>query len=159
MNPKGEGISNIREMAPRESVSEDIAAGFVYLRTLSDVRGDKQGWWVSAGAARWPSRRQHKFRPSLRRSFIIVAVPIRSTSRQTSRGPRIAHYGEKDPGVNKGIPETEAAMKKYNKAYDYKIYRGAQHAFNNETGPAYQAEAANESWQRTLAFFAKNLQS
>ncbi len=44
----------------------------------------------------------------------------------------MAHYGEKDPGVNKGIDETAAAMKKHNKIYDYKIYSGAQHAFNND---------------------------
>ena len=48
----------------------------------------------------------------------------------------MAHYGEKDPNINKGIPDTEAAMKKYNKVYDYKIYPGAQHAFNNDTNRA-----------------------
>jgi carboxymethylenebutenolidase len=76
---------------------------------------------------------------------------------QNIKAPVMAHYGEKDPGVNKGIAETEAAMKKYRKIYDYKIYPGALHAFNNETGPAYHAEAANEAWQKTLAFFGKTL--
>jgi dienelactone hydrolase len=48
------------------------------------------------------------------------------------QAPVSAHYGEKDAGVNKGINETAAAMKKYNKIYDYKIYSGAQRAFNND---------------------------
>ena len=48
------------------------------------------------------------------------------------RAPILANYGEKDPNINKGIPDTEAAMKKYNKVYDYKIYPGAQHAFNDQ---------------------------
>jgi carboxymethylenebutenolidase len=69
----------------------------------------------------------------------------------------MAHYGEKDPGVNKGISETEAAMKKFNKTYDLKVYSGALHAFNNDTQPSYQEQAASEAWQRTLAFFGKNL--
>ena len=76
------------------------------------------------------------------------------------RAPVMAHYGEKDAGVNKGIPDTEAAMKKYKKMYDYKIYSGAQHAFNNETNPSrYHADAAKEAWERTLGFLKKNLKA
>ena len=76
------------------------------------------------------------------------------------QGPVMAHYGEKDPGINKGIPDTEAAMKKYNKVYDYKIYPGAQHAFNDDTNPErYDANAAKEAWGRTMEFFRKNLKT
>jgi carboxymethylenebutenolidase len=74
------------------------------------------------------------------------------------RTPIMAHYGEKDEGVNKGIDETVTAMKKFNKVYDYKIYPGAQHAFNNDANPSrYHAEAAKEAWDRTLNFLRKNL--
>jgi len=76
------------------------------------------------------------------------------------QGPVMAHYGEKDPGINKGIPDTEAAMKKYNKVYDYKIFPGAQHAFNDDTNPErYDAKAAKEAWERTMDFFKKNLKT
>jgi carboxymethylenebutenolidase len=72
----------------------------------------------------------------------------------------MAHYGEKDPGVNKGIDETVAAMKKYDKAYDYKIYPAAGHAFNNDSNPnRYNAAAAKEAWERTTQFLKKNLQA
>ena len=72
----------------------------------------------------------------------------------------MAHYGEKDAGVNKGIDETVAAMKKYNKVYEYKIYSGAQHAFNNDSNPSrYSAAAAKEAWGRTLDFLKKHLQA
>ena len=76
------------------------------------------------------------------------------------RASLMAHYGEKDPGVNKGIDETAAAMKKYNKVYDYKIYSGAQHAFNNDSNAGrYHAQAAKEAWARTLDFLEKNLRA
>ena len=75
------------------------------------------------------------------------------------QGPVMAHYGEKDAGINKGIPDTEAAMKKYNKVYDYKIYPGAQHAFNDDTTERYDAKAAKEAWERTMDFFKKNLKT
>jgi carboxymethylenebutenolidase len=48
-------------------------------------------------------------------------------------------------------------MKKYKKSYTYKIYPGAQHAFNNDTGDRYHAEAAKEAWGRTIEFFKKQL--
>ena len=74
--------------------------------------------------------------------------------------PVLAHYEGEDPGINKGIPATEEAMKKYNKSYTYKIFPGAKHAFNNDTNPErYHAEAAKEAWGRTLEFFKRHLQS
>jgi carboxymethylenebutenolidase len=72
----------------------------------------------------------------------------------------LAHYGGEDPGVNKTIPAAEEAMKKYNKVYNYKIYPGAQHGFNNDSNPdRYHPAAAKEAWGRTLEFFKKQLQS
>lgn len=43
MNPKGEGLGNIRELAPWREVAEDTDFAFMYLRTLSDVQGDRRG--------------------------------------------------------------------------------------------------------------------
>jgi carboxymethylenebutenolidase len=49
-------------------------------------------------------------------------------------------------------------MKKYNKNYEYKIFPGAQHAFNNDTNPErYDAGASKQAWDRTLEFFKKHL--
>ena len=43
VNPKGGGISNIRETTPWQNVAEDVASGFAYLNVLPDVRADKHG--------------------------------------------------------------------------------------------------------------------
>jgi carboxymethylenebutenolidase len=43
-------------------------------------------------------------------------------------------------------------MKKAGKTFEYKIYPGADHAFFNDTGERYNAEAARDAWARTLAF-------
>ena len=73
--------------------------------------------------------------------------------------PVMAHYGEKDPGVNQDIPATEEAMKKFNKPYTYKIYPGAQHGFYNESNPErHHPEAAREAWAKTLDLFKNRLQ-
>jgi len=74
------------------------------------------------------------------------------------QAPVLAHYGEKDPGVNQDIPSTEEAMKRYNKFYAYKIYPGAQHGFHSDTSPErYHPEAAKEAWSKTLEFFNQQL--
>jgi carboxymethylenebutenolidase len=74
------------------------------------------------------------------------------------RAPLMLHYAENDAGVNAGIAAYEAALKAAGKSYELHIYPGAQHAFNNDTGPArYNKEAADLAWRRTLAFFRKHL--
>ena len=73
--------------------------------------------------------------------------------------PVLAHYGEKDPGVNQDIPATVEAMKKYHRPYDYKIYPDAFHGFYNETTDRFNQEAAKKAWTKTMDLFAKNLKS
>jgi carboxymethylenebutenolidase len=41
--------------------------------------------------------------------------------------------------------------------HDIKIYPGAGHSFFNDQKRAYNAEAAQDSWQRTLAFFKQHI--
>ena len=41
--------------------------------------------------------------------------------------------------------------------YEKVIYPKADHAFNNDTGSRYNAEAAQDAWSRTLAWFSKYL--
>ena len=48
-------------------------------------------------------------------------------------------------------------MKKLKKSYDYKVYKDAAHAFFNDTGDRYNAEAAKDAWVKTLAFLKKNV--
>jgi len=157
-NPKGAGLGNIRELVPWQNVAEDTEAGFAYLKVLPDVRRDRLGL---VGFC-WGGEMTFATATQLHELDAVVVYYGRSPNPldlvKNIRGPILAHYGEKDAGVNKGIPETEAAMKKYNKAYTYKIYPGAQHAFNNDTtADRYHAEAAKEAWDRTLEFFKKNL--
>jgi carboxymethylenebutenolidase len=157
-NPKGEGLAKIREMVPWQNVAEDTASGFQYLRVLPDVRGDQQALMGFC----WGGEMTFAAATQIPTLDAVVVYYGRSPNPldlvQKIRAPVLAHYGEKDPGVNKGIPDTEAAMKKYNKTYDYKIYSGAQHAFNNDVNPErYQAQASKEAWERTLAFLKKNL--
>lgn len=159
-NPKGGGLSNIRELAPWQGVAEDAEAGIKYLRVLPDVRSDRMGvvGFCWGGGMAFITATQAR---DLKAAVVYYgASPSPLDLVKDIQGPVMAHYGEKDPNINKGIPDTEAAMKKYNKVYDYKIYPGAQHAFNNDTNPErYNAQVAKEAWERTMEFFKKQLKS
>jgi carboxymethylenebutenolidase len=159
-NPSGEGLPNIRELAPSQVVAEDAEAGIRYLRVLPDVRRDRIGvvGFCWGGGMAFVTATQAR---GLRAVVVYYgASPNPLDLVKEIQAPVLAHYGEKDANINKGIPDTEAAMKKYNKVYDYKIYPGAQHAFNNDTDPGrYNAQAAKEAWERTMEFFKKNLKT
>ena len=160
VNPKGGGLSNIRETTPWQNVAEDVESGFTYLNVLPDVRADKHGLlgFCWGGEMTFASATQLKSLDAVVVFYGRSPNPLDSV--QNIRAPLMAHYGEKDPGVNKGIDETVAAMKKYNKVYDYKIYSGAQHAFNNDANPdRYHAQAAKEAWARTLDFLKQHLRA
>ena len=67
----------------------------------------------------------------------------------------LAFYGETDQRLTSTEPTSEAAMKQYHKTFDFKIYPGAGHAFNDNTGRGYNAEAAADAYRLSLAWFAK----
>jgi carboxymethylenebutenolidase len=74
------------------------------------------------------------------------------------RCPVQGHYGTGDTVVGyQFVPDLEAAMQDQGKAFTSYLYEDAPHAFFNDTGPRYRAEAAKLAWERTLAFFQSHL--
>ena len=71
--------------------------------------------------------------------------------------PLMFHYAGNDQRINEGIAAYEAALKANGKKYESYMYEGKQHGFHNDTTPRYDAESAKLAWERTLAFFKKNL--
>ena len=51
----------------------------------------------------------------------------------------------------------DVELDRYNIPHDIKIYPGARHSFFNDTGRAYDAAAAQDSWQRVRAFFKEHI--
>lgn len=154
------GLRNIRELAPTQAVIEDTDAGFRYLRGLRVVRGDRLG---VVGFC-WGGGMSFAVATAVRGLKAVVVYYGSSPSPldlvKNIEAPVLAHYGGEDPGINKGIPATEEAMKEHKKAFTYKIYPGAKHAFNDDSNPdRYHPEAAREAWRRTIEFFNKELKS
>lgn len=73
------------------------------------------------------------------------------------KAPLLLHYGELDQRINEGWPAYEEALKANGNDYEGHIYPGANHGFHNDSTPRYDEEAANLSWDRTIAFFNTHL--
>ncbi len=72
--------------------------------------------------------------------------------------PLMLHYAGLDERINAGIEAYEAALRENGKEYVLHMYDGVNHAFNNDTSAArYDAAAAEQAWERTVAFFKEHL--
>jgi len=95
-------------------------------------------------------------------SNISAAVPFYGQQPPASevakiKIPLIIHDAEKDERVRAGWPAYEAALKANKVDYQYFVYPGAEHGFNNDTTPRYDPANAKLAWQRTMDFFKAKL--
>jgi carboxymethylenebutenolidase len=74
------------------------------------------------------------------------------------KAPVLAFWAEHDDFVNPNIPNIEAGIKGAGVKYESRQYTGTQHAFFNDDRPeTFNKAAADDSWQRLLAFYRANL--
>ena len=69
----------------------------------------------------------------------------------------LALYGALDTRITSQGPDIEAKLKAAGKTVQIKVEEGANHAFFNDTGTAYNKTAADDAWVLTLAWFRKYL--
>lgn len=150
-----EARAKFQQLKPEDNLQNFIKV-FDYLGTRKDCNGKYGCVGFCWGGAMANSLAVNV--PSLK-----AAVAFYGRQPEAADVPKIKaaiqlHYGELDERVNAGIPAYEEALKKNNIPYEVYIYKGANHAFHNDTAPTrYNAEAAKLAWERTLAFFTKYL--
>jgi carboxymethylenebutenolidase len=72
--------------------------------------------------------------------------------------PLIGFFGEADRNPSPSDMRTlDAELTKHGKVHEFHSYPGANHAFMNARGDRYHAQAAQDSWPKTLVFFEKYL--
>jgi len=76
----------------------------------------------------------------------------------TLRMPLIGFFGEQDQGIPPAIVDGfEKSLKDAKVDAEIHEYPGAGHAFANSSGEHYQADAAKDSWERTVKFLKVHL--
>jgi carboxymethylenebutenolidase len=136
----------------------DFLGGWHWLQTQPFVQADSVGMtgFCFGGGVTWTV--------ATHLSELRAAVPFYGPHPPLDEVPNIqaavlAIYGELDGRINGGIPAIEQAMQANDKVYEKLIYANADHAFNNDSGSRYNAEAAKDAWIQTLAWFEKYLRT
>jgi len=91
-----------------------------------------------------------------------AGVPFYGAAPETAAVPKIKaalliQYAGNDPRINEMWPAFEAALKAAGVPYQMHTYPGTLHGFHNESTPRYNEAAARLAWERSVAFFRKNL--
>ena len=91
-----------------------------------------------------------------------AGVPFYGAAPETAgvpkiKAPLLIQYAESDPRINEMWPAYESALKAARVPHQAYIYPGTQHGFHNNSTPRYNEAAAKLAWERTIAFFKKNL--
>lgn len=74
------------------------------------------------------------------------------------RAPVQFHFGTNDQAIPKEqIDALEEALPTSARPAELFRYPGAGHAYHDDTHPNYHAEAAQQTWERALAFFREHL--
>lgn len=141
---------------PAADAVTDLNAGLEYLNKHRSVKKGKLG---SVGFC-WGGARSFTLaaESELLKAAVVFygsAPPMETLAKV--RVPVLGIYGETDERITSRVPEVAETLKKNNKSFEYKIYPGAAHAFFNDTGERYNAEAAKDAWAQTVAFFRKTL--
>jgi carboxymethylenebutenolidase len=91
-----------------------------------------------------------------------AGVPYYGAAAETASVPKIKaalliQYAENDERINAMWPAFESALKAAGVQHEAHVYPGTQHGFHNNSTPRYDGRAATISWQRTVAFFKRQL--
>lgn len=97
--------------------------------------------------------------PELKASVPFYGAQPAAADVARIKAPLLIHYAGEDERINAGWPAYEQALKANHIPYQAFIYAGAQHGFNNDTTPRFDAAAAKLAWDRTVTFFNEKLKS
>jgi carboxymethylenebutenolidase len=151
-------IPGLLSQMSQDQMVGDFQSGLSYLQGQPNVVKDRPGMvgFCFGGGITWLCATRI---PELR-----AAVPFYGPNPPLEDVPKIqaavlALYGALDQRIDAGIPAIEKAMQDNKKVFEKMVYPGAAHAFNNDTGPNYNAQAAMDAWKQTLAWFNKYLKA
>jgi carboxymethylenebutenolidase len=139
-----------------EEAIADLIAGLEFLNRQENV---KRGHIGSVGFC-WGGARSFLLATStdlLRAAVVFYGSAPPMETLKNIQCPVLGLYGASDERITSHVPEVAEAMRKNDKQFEYKIYPGAGHAFFNDTGERYNADASKDAWVRVNEFLHKQL--
>jgi carboxymethylenebutenolidase len=143
----------------RMKMGEDLYAAAVWLKNRPDSTGrlGVTGFCFGGGISNQLAVRMG--------ADLAAAVPYYGGAPPAADVPKIraavlVHHGSEDTRLVMAWPEYDKAMTAAGVIHEGHIYPGAVHGFNNDATPQrYNKAAADQAWQRTIAWFNKYVRS
>ena len=154
-----EAMALMREAMGREdALTDNLTQAYAYLADdLGAPRVGSVGWCFGG---MWSLRTALALPDGLDAAVMYYGRPVTDADQLAALSmPVLALFGGADESIP---PDTvaafEAALAEAGVEHTVRTYPGAAHAFANPSGQAYDAEAAEDAWDRTTAFLAQTLQ-
>ncbi|WP_420594482.1 dienelactone hydrolase family protein [Deinococcus sp.] len=149
-------ISAYLAQTPGDEHVANLQAALAVLKAQSGVQGVGAVGFCFGGGLTW---RLSTAAPELKAAVAFYGPAPDLAKVPDIKAAVLGLYGGNDTRINAGIPALEAALKAAGTMYQTKIYDGAGHAFNNDTGQGYVKAAADDAWTQTLGWFDKYLKA
>lgn len=148
--------SLLTNVDPMRHVS-DFQAAAAYYQSQSSVDASRLGMngYCFGGGITW---RAVTAMPELKAAVPYYGPPPPLDAVKNIKAAVFGVYSS-DPNdfANKGRDQLEAALKQAGVTFEFKVYPGTQHAFNNDTGPRYNEQQALAAWNDMLSWFGRYL--
>ncbi|HEX7890801.1 MAG TPA: dienelactone hydrolase family protein [Ramlibacter sp.] len=134
---------------------QDFLASVAWLRARNDGNGKMGavGFCYGGGVVHWLATQL----PDLNAGVPFYGNTPAPEEAAKVKAPLLVQLAGVDERINAAWPAYEAALKAAGVRHTMYQYAGTQHGFNNDTTPRYDAAAAKQAWDRTIAFFKSNL--
>ncbi len=138
---------------------QEIAAAARHLRKMDYVAPQKVGivGWCMGGGLSLSTAAHHA--DLVDAAVAFYGRPLTASDTAKLRVPVLGLYAEHDHGIPvEAVRVFEAQLEQQHVPHEVHIYPGTSHAFFNDTRPQiYAAVAAQDAWQKTLAWFRRYL--
>lgn len=140
-------------------LTDNLTQAFEYLKMQEGV-GEVGviGWCFGGG---WSLRTALALPESIDATVIYYGQLVSDRDQLAALDmPILGIFGAEDQGIPvEGVREFESVLADLGKDAEIEVYEGAGHGFANPSGQRYNAEAAEDAWAKTLAFFDEHLRA
>ena len=149
-----------------DQILADVRATHGYLQTRDDVQSDRigiMGFCVGGRIAYMAAAAVDGLACAVDfyggRCFVSMGDgPTPFDLTRDIKVPLLGLFGDDDLNpTSTDVAQIAAALKQYNKTYEFHSYPGASHGFNCEERPAYRRDASLHAWGKALEWFDRYL--
>lgn len=147
-------MAALSDASPQRFVA-DMRAGLDELANRNDGAGLGMWGFCFGGGQVWNMLNAGE--PRLAAAAPFYGSPPDNPDFSDSRAAVLAVYAEQDARVNATRDAAEAALQEAGLEHKILTFEGADHAFFNDTGQRYNAQAASEAYRELLDWFGTHL--